>query len=74
VVPRAIVSADDLYPAMMADSTFYPGFCLLEQYLVYLSACSAPETPFASISASKILSSPMPGKLGSPVVRCVAER
>ncbi len=30
VVPRAIVSEDDLYSAMPADSTFYSGFLLLE--------------------------------------------
>ncbi len=30
MVPRTIASPDDLYPAMLADSTLYPGFRLLE--------------------------------------------
>ena len=30
MVPRTIVSADDLYSAMLTDSTFYPGVCLLK--------------------------------------------
>ncbi len=30
MVPRTIGSPDDLYPAMLANSTLYPGFCLLE--------------------------------------------
>jgi hypothetical protein len=30
VVPSTIVSLDDLNPAMLADSAFYPGFCLLK--------------------------------------------
>ena len=30
MVPRTIASPDDLYAAMPANSTLYPGFCLLE--------------------------------------------